>query len=441
MAADEVRHQDPPALVVLTRVLLQARRKKADKLKHIGQPIRLGSLPLALVVRDDDVWAAENSAVLTRTSLETGATLATFKGHKGPVTCLAFHGDVVITGSWDQTIRVWDANTQRLLSTKKAHSDFVKCLLVIPSLKILASGGSDKIIRFWDISDHNWPSSPLKLLGSISAHTRPISCLAADENSFACTRLFTADSLGAIKAWRLDRQYGVSANCKGIFEADLPGHTTGVNDMWHGAGMLWTASTDGTVQLHAYPLPLRPLNSVPVLAHPAPVKCLLPLPAAMGESYVLSGAGDAIRTYDFSSLEEPEFLSEFDAHANDVTSLAYWHRSVPGKRQPEAWIVSASMDGTVRRWRLAELVSPKAKTQGYRIPTPPPPMPAAPAVVLTAEEERELEDLMDSEDSSSEGSGGSPEPEDFGSRRPSPPPVSSNGSSAEALAAPAAIVA
>lgn len=125
-----------------------------------------------------------------------------------------------------------------------------------------------------------------------------------------------------------------------------------------------TASTDGTVQLHAYPLPLRPLNSVPVLAHPAPVKCLLPLPAALGESYVLSGAGDAIRTYDFSSLEEPEFLSEFDAHANDVTSLAYWHRSVPGKRQPEAWIVSASMDGTVRRWRLAG----KQQSERRRLP-------------------------------------------------------------------------
>ena len=37
-----------------------------------------------------------------------------YKGHKGPVTCLALgrvNGRIVlVTGSWDKTIRVWDAN-------------------------------------------------------------------------------------------------------------------------------------------------------------------------------------------------------------------------------------------------------------------------------------------------------------------------------------------
>jgi WD40 repeat protein len=33
--------------------------------------------------------------------------------------------------------------------TENAHGDFVKTLLVIPTLKLLVSGGSDKIVRFW----------------------------------------------------------------------------------------------------------------------------------------------------------------------------------------------------------------------------------------------------------------------------------------------------
>ncbi|EJD53269.1 WD40 repeat-like protein [Auricularia subglabra TFB-10046 SS5] len=439
----------PPAELFRTEADMaadEARRKKAEKLKDVGQPIRLPSKPIAMAVKGDFVWTAESSHVLRKTHLEaspTGATVQLYRGHEGPVSALAFAGNYVITGSWDKTIRVWDANSKALLSTTKAHRDFVKSLLVIPSLRLLASGSSDKSIRFWDMSDPNWFSSPLKTLGSISSHTRPVECLAADENSFSCIRLFSADSAGTIKVWRLDRQYGVSANCKAVLETELKGHRTGINEMWHGGGLLWTASTDYTVQLHAYPIPRRPLKHVPVLEHPVAVKCVLPLPATdLAESYVFTGAGDSIRAYDLSSVEEPELLSEIDAHANDVTSLAYWVRSVPGKRRPEVWIVSGSLDGTLRKWNLAELVSrkPQLKAQ-QRLPTPPPP--AQPAnSILTAEELADLEDLMDSEDSSSESSGGSPEPEALPSRQHSPPPASSNGassngSSAEAL--PAAI--
>lgn len=36
-----------------------------------------------------------------------------YKGHKGPVTCLALgrvdSRSVLLTGSWDKTIRMWDA--------------------------------------------------------------------------------------------------------------------------------------------------------------------------------------------------------------------------------------------------------------------------------------------------------------------------------------------
>jgi len=84
------------------------------------------------------------------------------------------------------------------------------------------------------------------------------------------------------------------------------------------------------------------------------VKCILPLPATKtAQPYVLTGSGDTIRVYDISTLQEPELVAEFDAHAHDVTSLAYWLRVVPGERNAQIWIISASLDGTLRKWNLA----------------------------------------------------------------------------------------
>ena len=124
------------------------------------------------------------------------------------------------------------------------------------------------------------------------------------------------------------------------------------------------------MQLHAYPIPRRPLKNVPVLQHPVAVRCLLPLPATeLAESFVFTGSGDSIRAYDLSSVEEPELLSETDAHAHDVTGLAYWLRSVPGKRQPEVWIISASLDGTLRKWNLAGKL--RRQSLGRALPTAP----------------------------------------------------------------------
>jgi hypothetical protein len=51
---------------------------------------------------------------------------------------------------------------------------------------------------------------------------------------------------------------------------------------------------------------------------------------------------------------EPELVGEIDAHWHDVTDLGLWMRVVEkdGKRWNETWILSASLDATLRRWRL-----------------------------------------------------------------------------------------
>ena len=120
------------------------------------------------------------------------------------------------------------------------------------------------------------------------------------------------------------------------------------------------ASTDETVQIVPHPAapPTPGAKPIPPLQHPAAVKAILPLPLTdLAEPYLLTGSGEVIRVFDVSSLEEPELIAETDGHWHDVTALRLWIRKSeiegqPGKVRVEPWIVSASLDGTLRRWRL-----------------------------------------------------------------------------------------
>lgn len=90
------------------------------------------------------------------------------------------------------------------------------------------------------------------------------------------------------------------------------------------------------------------------------VKCILVLAEEdVGSPYLLTGSGEAIRLYDTSELtakgaedtrmtekKEVHLLAEIDVHSHPVTSLQLW------LRKGEPWIVSASLDGTLRRWKL-----------------------------------------------------------------------------------------
>lgn len=55
---------------------MQARKRKFDKVKNLGSPIELPGKPLDLLVRDNDLWVAESSAIVQRVDLEvTGAII------------------------------------------------------------------------------------------------------------------------------------------------------------------------------------------------------------------------------------------------------------------------------------------------------------------------------------------------------------------------------
>ncbi|PFH49111.1 hypothetical protein AMATHDRAFT_76392 [Amanita thiersii Skay4041] len=388
--------------------LEHARKLKSERTKDLGSPIQLSGKALALQIRDGYAWIAENTHVARKLDLESGKTLQVYKGHTGPVTCLAFcnksknnpdDGKVLITGSWDQTIKLWDTDTKAMISSTQAHTDFVKSFLVFPSLQLLVSSSSDKTLRFWDLSNPTEPS-PLPSLGSMSAHSRPVECLDGISQSDDTAILYTADTMGVIKIWDLTREDATPPRWKSTLRAELNYHRTRVNEMILGNGQLWTASADDSVQILPDVTNPTAVKRPSSISHPSAVRAILPLGlTSVAEHYLVTGAGDVIRTYDITNLEEPELLGEVDAHWHDVTSIRLWLRKVvekDGRSQVLPWIVTTSLDGTIRKWKLSELLNPETipNLKANLKESEPPAMVHNPNA-LTEDEERELAELMD----------------------------------------------
>ena len=76
----------------------------------------------------------------------------TLKGHALHVLSVVFSpdGKLIVSGSGDKTLKIWDAETGQELETLKGHSEPIIAVLLSPDGKLIVSGSLDKTLIIWD---------------------------------------------------------------------------------------------------------------------------------------------------------------------------------------------------------------------------------------------------------------------------------------------------
>lgn len=145
-------------------------------------------------------------------NLETGVEVRCLRGHTRAVRALQFDEAKLITASMDRTIRVWDWRKGECISTLEGHTEGVVCLDFDANL--LASGSVDTTVKIWNSctgeaftlrGHHDWINA-VRLWdahGSASLPAHPCRPTLKIETG---KMLFSASDDGTIRLWDLAKR-------------------------------------------------------------------------------------------------------------------------------------------------------------------------------------------------------------------------------------------
>ena len=258
----------------------------------------------------------------------SGELIADCRGHTFVVDSVSYSpdGQRVASGSRDGTVKVWDANSGELIADCRGHTDQVYIVSYSPDGQRVASGSCDHTVKVWDANSG-------ELIADCHGHTGRVYSVSYSRDG---QRVASGSSDGTVKVW--------DAN-SGELIADCHGHTDIVNSVCYSPDGQWVASgsDDYTVKVwdaHSGELIadcLELTDEINSVSYSPKINCVSYSPNGR---WVASGSDDGtVRVWDARS---GELVADCLEHTSRVLSVCY---SPDGQR-----LASGSDDGTVKVW-------------------------------------------------------------------------------------------
>jgi len=294
---------------------------------------------------------ASESFLLKTTSLKR------LSGHRAPVTCTAFHPkfNLIVSGSEDASIKLWDFETGDFERTLKGHTNIVQDLSFNADGSLLASCSADMSVKLWSFS----PSGAYECVKTLLGHDHNVSgvqFIPSGSQLLSCSRDQT------IKLWDTS---------SGFCLKTLTGHDDWVRKIavhQSSAGGLLVASCSNDQSIIVWSPSSNEPEIVRLKGHEHVVECVAFSSGAVDRSllvdqqgspnqtaatrtskkegglHVISGSRD--KTIKIWQVASGACLMTLDGHDNWVRAVAC---------QPcGKYLLSASEDKTIRIWDLSQ---------------------------------------------------------------------------------------
>ena len=286
--------------------------------------------PKTLVCWKDIVAVGLSSGDIIILNEITGTCKSTLSGHTDEVNSLdfSFDGAMLVSGSNDTTVKLWDIQTGGVIKTFHNHTNWVQSVSISPDCTVIASGAKDRTICIWDLQTGG-------CCHTIGGHNSYITFVCFSPTN---SQLLISASGGTIYHWDING-HQIGPVCSGdalAFSSDGAYFVS-----WRGNFAMVRNSDSGVVlaRLHI------PFNSFHCC-------CFSP-----NGRFIAGAVGDRIYIWNITG-PDPCLVETF-GHSGNITSITFSSSS----------LISASQNRSVKFWQISSLSM--NLIEGNPIPIPP----------------------------------------------------------------------